>query len=176
VISGVAELCRNHIIEPGGAFKKDANTIKPLTKDMDGKLLYILAPEESTPDGYPVYISQKDIRSVQLGKGALIAGIEFFLKAAGYEKPEKILIAGAFGTFIEKEDMITLGMIPDINPNKIEIAGNSAGAGAVMVLCDGNFLKKAIEMAGNITIIDMACDQKFREVFIQKLSFPFLKN
>ncbi len=176
VISGVAEFCRNQIVEPGGAFTKKYDTIRPLTKDIEGKPHYILAPEESTQDGFPVYISQKDIRSVQLGKGALIAGIEFLLKAAGYDKPEKILIAGAFGTFIEKEDMMTLGMIPVINPNRIEIAGNSAGAGAIMVLCDDIFLKKSIEMAENITIIDLACNQKFQEVFIQKLSFPSLKN
>jgi len=175
VISGVAEFCRKQIIEPGGAFKKE-DTIKPLQKDFEGKPHYILVPENSSKDNSAVFISQKDIRSVQLGKGALITGIEFLLRAAGYEKPEKILIAGAFGTFLDKEDMLTLGMIPDIKPEKIEVAGNSAGAGAVMVLCDDVFLKKAIDMAGQITIIDLACDKKFQEVFVQKLSFPFLKN
>jgi uncharacterized 2Fe-2S/4Fe-4S cluster protein (DUF4445 family) len=173
VISGVAEFCRKQIIEPGGAFKKEA-TIKPLQKDQEGKPRYILVQENSSQYGSPVFISQKDIRSVQLGKGALITGIEFLLKAAGYVKPEKIIIAGAFGTFLEKDDMLTLGMIPDIEPDKIEVAGNSAGAGAVMVLCDDIFLKQAIEMAGRITIVDLACDKEFQEVFVQKLSFPLL--
>jgi len=175
VISGVAEFCRKHVIEPGGAFTKD-DTIKPLQRDKKGKLHYILVEEASSQDGSAVFISQKDIRSVQLGKGALITGIEFLLKAAGYEKPEKIIIAGAFGTFIEKEDMITLGMISDIHPDKIEVAGNSAGAGAVMVLCDDFYLRKAIEIAGRITVVDLACDQKFQEVFVQNLSFPFLRT
>ncbi len=175
VISGVAEFCRKHVIEPGGAFTKN-DTIEPLQRDKKGNLHYMLVQEASSQEGSAVFISQKDIRSVQLGKGALITGIEFLLKAAGYEKPEKIIIAGAFGTFIEKEDMITLGMIPDINPEKIEVAGNSAGAGGVMVLCDDIFLKKAIEMAGRITTVDLTCDQKFQEVFVQNLSFPFLKN
>ncbi len=172
VISGVAEFCRKRIVNLGGAFRKDNDAILPLKKDADGKPYFILTPEESTPNGYPIYISQKDIRSVQLGKGALITGIEFLLKAAGYEEPEKIIIAGAFGTFVAKEDMITLGMIPDINPDKIEVAGNSAGAGAVMVLCDDIFLKKSIKMASEIKTVDLTCDQKFQEVFIQKLGFP----
>lgn len=176
VISGVAEFCRKHIIEPGGAFTQDNTTIKPLQKDKEGKPYYILVRADSSQDGSAVFISQKDIRSVQLGKGALITGIEFLLKAAGYEKPEKIILAGAFGAFIEKEDMATLGMIPDINPDKIEVAGNSAGAGAVMVLCDDIFLRKAIEMADRITTVDLACDQKFQEVFVQNLGFPILKN
>ena len=175
VISGVAEFCRKDVIEPGGAFKKD-DTIKPLKTETKGTPYYILVPPDSSQYGSAVFISQKDIRSVQLGKGALITGIEFLLKAARIEKPEKIIIAGAFGTFIEKEDMITLGMIPDINPDKIEAAGNSAGAGAVMVLCDDFYLKKTIEIAGRITTVDLACDQKFQEVFVQNLGFPFLEN
>ncbi len=176
VISGVAEFCRNHIIEPGGAFTKENNTIKPLQREGAGSPRYVLVNGDDSQDGSAVYISQKDIRSVQLGKGALITGIEFLLKAAGYETPEKILIAGAFGTFIEKEDMLTLGMIPVVNPENIEVSGNSAGAGAIMALCDDTILQKAIDMTEKITIIDLACDPKFQEVFVQKLSFPFLKN
>jgi len=176
VISGVAEFCRKNIIAPGGAFRKDDDTILPLKKDAAGRPYFILTPEESTPTDYPVYISQQDIRSVQLGKGALITGIKFLLKAAGYDKPKKLIIAGAFGTFVAKEDMITLGMIPDINLDKIEMAGNSAGAGAVMVLCDSSFLNKSIDMTKRITVIDLTCDQNFQEDFVQQLSFPFLKN
>lgn len=175
VISAVAEFCRKLIIEPGGAFVKDQD-ITPLVADEAGKIRYLLVPEEATQDGGPVYISQKDIRSVQLGKAALITGIEFLLKAAGYEQAEKIIIAGAFGTHIEKEDMLTLGMIPEIDPEKIIIAGNSAGAGAVMVLSDSAYLEKSIAMAETIETVDLATDLKFQEVFVEKLSFPFMKN
>ena len=173
VISGVAQLCLKHIIEPSGAFRKDLNLLA-LQEDILGHQQYILVEGSSSQDGSAVFISQKDIRSVQLGKGALITGIEFLLKAAGYEKPEKIIIAGAFGTFIDKEDMMTLGMIPTINMKKIEVAGNSAGAGAIMILCDDFFLRKSIDIAARITVVDLACDLKFQEVFVQKLSFPFL--
>jgi len=133
---------------------------------------YILVPEKFSREGAAISISQKDIRSVQLGKAALISGIEFLLKEAGRRTPEKIIIAGAFGTYLDKQDMMTLGMIPVMGKDRIEIAGNSAGAGAVMALCDHHCLEKSIEMASRITTIDLACSQSFQAVFVQQLRFP----
>ena len=133
---------------------------------------YTIVPKKFSQDGSDVFISQKDIRSVQLGKAALIAGIEFLLKKAGLYMPEKIIIAGAFGAFVDKADMMTIGMIPVMDLSRIEVSGNSAGAGAIMVLCDHTFLEKSIQMAEMITAVDLACNQNFQEAFIKNLSFP----
>jgi uncharacterized 2Fe-2S/4Fe-4S cluster protein (DUF4445 family) len=175
VLSGVAELCRHSIVATSGAFTK-GDTISPLVRDEDNKLKYILIPAEASQDGATVHISQKDIRSVQLGKAALITGIEFLLQAAGYDHPEKIIIAGAFGNYIDIRDMFTLGMIPAMTDDKVETVGNSAGAGAVMVLCDESYREKAIAMAAGITTVELAGNLKFQQVFVEKLSFPTMKN
>ncbi|MBW1821801.1 MAG: DUF4445 domain-containing protein, partial [Deltaproteobacteria bacterium] len=171
LISAVAEFCRNAIIEPSGVFGKNTN-IQSFDKDASGKLEYILVPKDSAANGSALFISQKDIRSVQLGKAALITGIEFLLREACLDKPEKIIVAGAFGSYLNKKDMLTLGMIPRMDPDNVEVAGNSAGSGAIMVLCDNTYLEKAIQMANQITVVDLACNQDFQEVFIQKLNFP----
>jgi uncharacterized 2Fe-2S/4Fe-4S cluster protein (DUF4445 family) len=171
VISGVAELWRKRIIESGGAFINDSS-VKPLQKDAGNRRQYTLMEANGKKDIASVFISQKDVRSVQLGKAALITGIEFLARAAGYSQPEKIIIAGAFGTYIEIRDMITIGMIPEMAPDTIEVAGNSAGAGAVMVLSDEHYFNKSIEMAESITIIDLATNISFQNVFVEKLSFP----
>jgi len=109
---------------------------------------------------------------VQLGKSALITGIELLIKKAGLEKPEKIIIAGAFGTNLHKLDLIRLGMIPEIDLDKIEMAGNSAGMGAIMALCDDYYLDRAERMANKIETVDLACNIEFQEIFIKNLSFP----
>lgn len=170
VISAIAELCRKRIIEPDGKFSNN-DSISPVHKDDEGKTKYILVANDETDDRLDIHISQQDIRSVQLGKSALVTGIEFLLKAAGYDRATKILIAGAFGTHIEKEDMLTLGMIPESDPESIEIVGNSAGAGAIMVLCDDHYLQKAVEISEKITTIDLATNSKFQETFVLNLSF-----
>ena len=175
VISAVAQLSQKNIIEHGGAFKKDA-IHSGLKKDALGKIQFTIVPENLSQDGSEVFISQKDIRSVQLGKAALIAGIEFLLKEAGIDMPVNIIVAGAFGSFLDKKDMMTLGMIPVMNVAKVETAGNLAGVGAVMILCDDIYLQKSIAVAKQIKVIDLACNQDFQETFIKRLSFPISRD
>ncbi len=107
-----------------------------------------------------------------MGKSALITGIKFLLKKADLDQPEKIIIAGAFGSHLEKLDLIKLGMIPEIDLDKIEIAGNSAGTGAIMTLCDDHYLDKSKQMADRIETVDLATNIDFQEAFIKNLSFP----
>ncbi|MCP4342622.1 MAG: DUF4445 domain-containing protein [Desulfobulbaceae bacterium] len=159
VINGVAQFCEKQIINPNGKF---TSNIKE----------YIIVAENSAIKQSSVYITQKDIRSVQLGKSALITGIEFLLKEAGLEKPEKIILAGAFGSHLNKLDMIRLGMIPEIDLSRIETSGNSAGSGAIMALCDNHYIEKAVGIADRIKTIDLACNLDFQEKFIKNLNFP----
>ncbi|SDT84939.1 ASKHA domain-containing protein [Desulfobacula phenolica] len=159
VISAVAQFLQKQIISADGACKKDIH------------FPYVLAQKSSSANNSDIFITQKDIRSVQLGKAALITGIEFILKEAGLDKPEKIIIAGAFGTFLDKKDMMTLGMIPVMDHDKIVIAGNSAGAGAVMILCDNSLLDKAAQIANKVKVVDFNAKQDFQDVFIKKLKF-----
>ncbi len=159
VIDSIAQLCEKQIITPSGAFRS-------------GKQEYIIVPKNTDNAQSCISISQKDIRSVQLGKSALISGIQFLLKKAGINKLEKIIIAGAFGSHLNKRDLIKLGMIPKIDLDKIETSGNSAGAGAIMTLCDDYCLDRAQQMANKIEIVDLACNIDFQEIFIKNLSFP----
>ena len=159
VLNIVAQLCDKHIIAPDGRFTSGGDQ-------------FVLAPENPGNGQLPVHISQKDIRSVQLGKSALISGIEFLLKRAGLKAPEKIIIAGAFGSHLDPPDLIRLGMIPKTDPGKIETAGNAAGSGAVMALCDPGYMDRAARMAEHIEVVDLALDIRFQEVFVGNLGFP----
>jgi len=159
VINAVAQFCTTGVIKPDGGFSA-------------GRKKYILVPENSASGQPCIYISQKDIRSVQLGKSALMTGIAFLLKKAGLGKLEKIIIAGAFGAYLTKSDLIRLGMIPKMAFAKIEIAGNLAGSGAVMAVCDTQYLQNAINMKTKIETIDLSCDIGFQNAFIENLSFP----
>lgn len=171
VISGAAELYRTGIIEPSGAFVKDSN-ITALSDQVKNGKSYILSNPGGDGGTGEVAISQKDIRSIQLGKAALITGIEFLLKEDDSQVPEIIIVAGAFGSYLEKGDMITLGMLPKIELHDIINSGNLAGAGAVMALCSEQYLQRAKELAAEMKVVDLALSTEFQNVFVQRLGFP----
>jgi uncharacterized 2Fe-2S/4Fe-4S cluster protein (DUF4445 family) len=171
VISAMAALVRTGIVTSSGRFI-DTRPLDSLQKTDKGNRYYVIVPAGQTAIKKEIGISQQDIRSVQLGKAALITGIEYLLRTAGMVVPEKIIIAGAFGSHLEKEDMLTLGMLPDIDPSNIHVAGNAAGAGAIMVLCDERYNREIGDLASKISVIELAARVDFQNTFVEQLGFP----
>jgi uncharacterized 2Fe-2S/4Fe-4S cluster protein (DUF4445 family) len=172
ILSAVAELCRTGIISPDGRFSLAEETIPGLTRDQSGRVVYILVPAEECAYQRSVLISQKDIRSIQLAKSALATGITLLCRRAGIEFPSRIILAGAFGSFLSAADTVTIGMLPDIDLELIESDGNSAGAGAVLSLTDPTWQAKTKQLIDNVTIVNLASEPGFQEQFIDSLTFP----
>ena len=170
VVSAVAELYRAGLILNDGRLNTEA--APDLFQYEDGLPEYILVPGEETLSGKAVTLAQKDIRAIQLAKGALYAGIHMLCREKGYGRPTRLLIAGAFGSYIEKEDALTIGMFPALPPEHIEIVGNAAGAGAVLTLFDEDCRKKARELVRDTEVLELALHPDFQDMFIESLGFP----
>jgi uncharacterized 2Fe-2S/4Fe-4S cluster protein (DUF4445 family) len=170
VVSAVAELYRAGLIFNDGRFNTEA--APDLFQYEDELPEYILAPAGETLSGKAVTLAQKDIRAIQLAKGALYAGIQMLCSEKGYERPSRLLIAGAFGSYIEKEDALAIGMFPAIASEDIKIVGNAAGAGAVLTLFDDNYRKKARDLVRDTEVLELALHADFQDIFIKSLAFP----
>jgi uncharacterized 2Fe-2S/4Fe-4S cluster protein (DUF4445 family) len=81
------------------------------------------------------------------------------------------LLAGAFGSYINPEDALTIGMLPDLPPEDIEGVGNAAGAGAILTLFDERHAKKARELSRSTRVLDLSTHPDFQDTFINALSF-----
>ena len=171
VISAVAELLRAEIISKDGAFNSTAK-YPNLQRAENGALQFILVAPEKTADGRAIALTQKDVRAVQLAKGALRTGIELLCKETRTDVPRKILLAGAFGNYINPQDALTIGMFPGLSPEDIEGVGNAAGAGAILTLFDERFAHKAAEISRTTRVLDLSAHPDFQETFISALSFP----
>jgi uncharacterized 2Fe-2S/4Fe-4S cluster protein (DUF4445 family) len=171
VISAVAELLRAEIISKGGAFNSAAK-YPNLQRGENGALQFILVSPEKSAEGRTIALTQKDVRAVQLAKGALRAGIELLCKETHTALPQKILLAGAFGNYINPRDALTIGMFPRLPPENIESVGNAAGAGAILTLFDKRFARKAIKISRATRVVDLSSHPDFQETFISALAFP----
>ena len=171
VISAVAALLRAEIILKDGAF--NSKTKHPnLEPGENGAPQFILVPSEKTADGRAIVLTQKDVRAIQLAKGAIRTGIELLCIETKIDRPAKILLAGAFGSYINPQDALTIGMLPVLTPQDIEGVGNAAGAGAILTLFDERFAKKAKALSRSTRVLDLSTHPDFQDTFINSLAFP----
>ena len=132
----------------------------------DGLEFVLFDGQGETPD---VVITQRDIREVQLGKGAIRAGIQVLLDIAGCEEEDiqQVLIAGAFGTYIDVGNAILLGMLPVIPVDRFRQVGNAAGLGARQSLISTKRRELENTIARRIRYIELANTPMFNKIFIQ---------
>jgi uncharacterized 2Fe-2S/4Fe-4S cluster protein (DUF4445 family) len=171
VISAVAELLRAGIISKDGSFNHETK-YPNLQLDENNTAQFILVPPKKTADRRAIVLTQKDVRAIQLAKGAIRTGIDLLCVETNIDLPGKILLAGAFGSYINPEDALTIGMLPDLPPKDIEGVGNAAGAGAILTLFDERFAKKADELSRSTRVLDLSTHPDFQDTFINALAFP----
>jgi uncharacterized 2Fe-2S/4Fe-4S cluster protein (DUF4445 family) len=171
IVSAVAEAYRHKILNPDGSFNTSSGS--PALRSSDnGRPALILAEAQTSATGQAVALSQKDIRAIQLAKGALKAGIDMLLRASGRQRPRQILLAGAFGSHLAREDVLTIGMFPPVRATEIAIMGNAAGVGAVRYLLEANAADHIAAIKGSTEVVQLATDPAFQQAFIDALSFP----
>jgi len=133
-----------------------------------------------TPDGMAVELApgvrltQKDVRALQLAKGAIRSGIDLLLRVAGITATDldAILLAGAFGNYLRRESAVAIGMLPDVLPEQVRRIGNAAAAGAKLVLLSRGVRERAEALARTATHVDLARHPDFEEIFMDALNFP----
>jgi uncharacterized 2Fe-2S/4Fe-4S cluster protein (DUF4445 family) len=124
--------------------------------------------------GEDMIITQKDIREVQLAKGAVYAGIVVLMQCLGVEIPqlEQIMLAGAFGSYINKRSILRIGMVPDVTENRITHIGNAAGVGACMALLSEDERQQATLQSNEAEHVELALHPDFEREYINAMYFP----
>lgn len=174
IIDGVAELFRAGIIDSSGRFKKEINS--PRLRWRNEKPEFIIAWKEETSIGKDIVITQKDIRNVQLAKAALYAGAKLMMKKLGIEKLDKIILAGAFGSYIDPHKAMTLGMFPDCDFKNVFSVGNAAGEGARIALINKEKRAEANEIAKKIKYLELTLETDFQQEFIEAMAIPHMRD
>ncbi|MCL4474675.1 MAG: ASKHA domain-containing protein [Nitrospirae bacterium] len=175
IIEIVAEMFKAGIIDKSGRFVMDLDTPR-VRKDVDGKPEYVLAWAEETSIGTDITITQGDVRALQLAKGALYTGAKLIMKKLGITKLDRVVLAGAFGSHIDREASMTLGMFPDCPIDKVYAVGNAAGDGARMALLNRGKRQEATDRARWVEFLEIATDPAFEKEFMQAMHIPHMKD
>lgn len=171
ILEAVAELFVAGILLPSGKFnpKIDSPRIVRGPKDQPA---FVLAASEQTATGSPILLTQGDVRAVQLAKAALYVGAQLLMNELGVKKPDRVVLAGAFGSLIDREQAMIIGMIPDCDPDCVVAVGNAAGDGARIALLNKESRQEAARIARWTEHITSPLENEFQEEFVAALSFP----
>ena len=124
-------------------------------------------------EGEPrLQIYQTDVRAIQLAKSALYAGAKLLIERYGAGAPERITLAGAFGSHIDVTYAMALGLIPDCDLTKVAAAGNAAGTGARIALLNLGARAEIERIVRGIEKIETAIEPRFQEHFVAAMAIP----
>ncbi len=178
ILDVLAELYSSGVITKTGVFNKKVLKDHPrFRKNADtGQPEFILAFKEESSIDKDIVITQKDIRQIQLAKGALYAGCKLMVKRMGVEKVDRVKIAGAFGTHVDRTKALIMGLFPDCEIEKIEGVGNAAGDGCRAALLNVKKRSEANWCSRNVEYIELTVEPTFEQDFMEAMQLPHMTD
>lgn len=179
LIDAIAQMRKIGVIRASGLLACETNKLEAVPQAVRERLRsdeqdceFVLAWGKDTATGEDIVITQKDIRKLQLAKGAIMAGIQLLLQEmdVSVEAIDRVLIAGAFGNYIKKESAMGIRLLPPLPLERIVTIGNAAGDGAKMALLSQAERTRAETLASRTEHIELSTRKEFQEVFMKALS------
>jgi uncharacterized 2Fe-2S/4Fe-4S cluster protein (DUF4445 family) len=169
ILDAVSELVRTGIIDRKGAFRNGAEGVTV----ENGLPHFTLAAESATGHGRPVVITRRDINEIQLAKAAIRTGLEILLSEAdaGYDEIEAFIVAGAFGTYLDLESSIRVGMFPPLPLACFKQVGNAAGTGARQLLVSAERRRTVMEVMPRVQYVELTVHPEFSGRYLRALYF-----
>jgi uncharacterized 2Fe-2S/4Fe-4S cluster protein (DUF4445 family) len=182
LVDAIAQMLDAEILASTGRLRKQAEleklgvppALRKRIVEQNRQRAFILATEEESDTGEPVVITQQDIRELQLAKGAIFAGIAMLVKALDIQMSDitELLLAGAFGNYLDPRSAVRIGLIPAFPLEKIRSVGNAAGLGSQLALLSRKAKFEADSIAAATEHLALTHNPEFQMVFAESMGFP----
>ncbi len=171
ILDAVAELRQAGFLNGRGGWADPEGRGSSPVISTDNGTEFVLVPAEFSGLGRAITISRKDVGEIQLAKAAIAAGWQILLEEAGIRESdlERVLVAGAFGTYIDIGHAVAIGLLPRLPLDRFEQVGNVAGTGARMALLSRAERERAAHLARRVRYVELTVHPSFRERFAQAL-------
>jgi len=165
ILDALAQLYVAEIIDEGGRIIDN----QPRVRTYKGQHEFTLVSREERKGRPAITVTQSDVRELQLAKAAIRTGIQILLETSGCAEDDikQVIIAGAFGTYIDVASAVVIGMLPPLPLKRFRQVGNAAGAGARLALISLKSRAKAQAIASRVSYIELASSPDFQPTFLQ---------
>lgn len=138
--------------------------------ERNGERCFVVAFRDGQEE---IVVTQNDIRQIQLAKAAVAAGLALMLEEMGYsiEDIDELIVAGAFGCYIDKKSAVRIGLLPNIELSRIHVLGNAAGAGVSMALMSQKEWETVLGIPKKAEHIELENKSSFQDVYIRRMAF-----
>ncbi len=172
LITMVATMFEMGIIDNQGKFERDLDT--PRLRDNNGIYEYVLAWASETNMDRDVTLQEPDIDNLMRAKGAIYSGCVTLLNEVGLnmEDLDKIIIAGGFGSYVDLEKAMTIGLLPEMDPDKILYVGNGSLLGAKMSSLNNHIRKDVVEVTKKMTNFELSETTSYMDNYVASLFLP----
>lgn len=176
IINIVSQLLKIGLLNRNGKFSADLDGRRVREGRNGNEYLICSAPNSAV--NQDIVLSEVDIDNIIRAKGAMFAGYACLLEKVGLtvESLDRVIIAGAFGSFIQLDHAITIGLLPDIPRQKFAFIGNSSLMGARLAVQDRHLFEKAITIARSMMNVELSEDPKYMDNFMGALFFPHTRD
>jgi uncharacterized 2Fe-2S/4Fe-4S cluster protein (DUF4445 family) len=169
IMDVVAEMLTNGLLDKRGVLKADDSRMRI----KDGRQEFVLSPADENGHHQDIVITRSDVNEIQLAKGAIRSGIDILLTEMGLPTNdlEAVIVAGAFGTYIDIDSAIRVGMFPELPRHRFQQVGNAAGAGARDLLLSMEMRHVASQIKDRIEYVELTTHSDFHRFFMERLYF-----
>jgi uncharacterized 2Fe-2S/4Fe-4S cluster protein (DUF4445 family) len=173
VIDAVSQMFTAGIMKKNGNL--DRRCLAPRLKRNGNDVVFVVVPAEETAGGRDIVIDQDDIRAVQMAKGAIHAGVRLLMAETGARSVDRVVLAGAFGSVIDPVSALSIGLFPEVPPEKVSTAGNAAGDGARLALLSLTMRRRAAVLADKMETLELTAHPNFQREFAMAMHFPHMR-
>ena len=176
ILDVLAELYTSGVIVKSGVFNKNQKSNRFRLNADTKQPEFVIAWANETSIEKDVVVTQKDVRQIQLAKGALYTGCKLMMRKMNIDKVDVVKIAGAFGTHVDRTKALIMGLFPDCPIEKILSVGNAAGDGARAALLNREKRVEANWVSRNVEYIELTVEKDFQVQFMESMQIPHMKD
>jgi len=169
ILDAIATLLDAGVLESRGNLRKGAERVRQNGNGGE----FILVNAQNSGSGSDIVLTRQDISEIQFAKAAIRAGIEILLEVSGIDASalEQFIIAGAFGSYLDVQSAVRIGLFPGIPVDKFRQVGNAAGIGARQMLISNSRRRLGESLARQVEYVELANHPHFQDKFAQSLFF-----